>query len=172
MRRTVGVILLLFPFIVKSEVKVAVVDADRVVNESIKGKRAKEALQKLFNSKKTELQKKQKEIQQLRNKIATTSASLSEEAREKLEKELEDALIEFKRMQDDATRELKKKEGELLGEIEQEVLGIIDRIGKEKGLTLIFNKFASGLVFADPKIDITDEVISRYNSYVSAQSKR
>jgi Skp family chaperone for outer membrane proteins len=30
-------------------------------------------------------------------------------------------------------------------------------------LTLIFNKFQSGLVYADETIDITDEVIQRFN---------
>ena len=41
---------------------------------------------------------------------------------------------------------------------------IIDQIGKEQGLTLIFNKFQSGLVYADDTVDITDEVIRRFNT--------
>jgi Skp family chaperone for outer membrane proteins len=36
-------------------------------------------------------------------------------------------------------------------------------VGREQGLTLIFNKFQSGLVYADQSVDITDDVIRRFN---------
>ena len=41
---------------------------------------------------------------------------------------------------------------------------VIETVGQERGLTLIFNKFQSGLVFADQGVDITDEVIRRFNT--------
>jgi Skp family chaperone for outer membrane proteins len=41
------------------------------------------------------------------------------------------------------------------------VFPIINTLGKEGGYTLIFNKFQSGLVYADEAIDITDLVIQR-----------
>ena len=50
-----------------------------------------------------------------------------------------------------------------LGRLEQQIMPIINEIGQERGLTLIFNKFQSGLVYADDTVDITDEVIRRFN---------
>jgi outer membrane protein len=41
---------------------------------------------------------------------------------------------------------------------------VIDAVGQERGLTLIFNKFQSGLVYADEAVDITDDVIRRFNT--------
>ncbi len=41
---------------------------------------------------------------------------------------------------------------------------VIDDIGKERGLTLIFDKFQSGLVYAADEVDITDDVIQRFNT--------
>ena len=41
---------------------------------------------------------------------------------------------------------------------------VADQIGAERGYTLIFNKFQSGLVYADDAVDITDDVIQRFNT--------
>ena len=41
---------------------------------------------------------------------------------------------------------------------------IIDVMGEEEGFTLIFNAIQSGLVYLDPTLDITDEIIQRVNA--------
>lgn len=41
---------------------------------------------------------------------------------------------------------------------------IIEAAGAEGGYTLIFNKFQSGLVFAAEQVDITDEIIRRFDA--------
>ena len=41
---------------------------------------------------------------------------------------------------------------------------MINEIGAERGFTLIFNKFQSGLVYADDGVYITDDVIRRFNT--------
>jgi outer membrane protein len=79
-------------------------------------------------------------------------------------KELEDKTIAIRRFEDDAKRELDEARRRELGGLEQRILPIIDQIGKERGYTLIFNKFQSGLVYADETVDITDDVITRFNT--------
>jgi hypothetical protein len=44
---------------------------------------------------------------------------------------------------------------------------VINQVGKEKGYTLILNKFQSGLVFVDDSVDITDEVLKVFNTTVA-----
>jgi hypothetical protein len=45
-------------------------------------------------------------------------------------------------------------------------------VGKEKGFTLIFNKFQSGLVYADDAIDLTDEVLKVFNTTVAVPAPK
>ncbi len=79
-------------------------------------------------------------------------------------KEIEDKQIALQRFEDDAQRELNEARRRALGALEQRIMPVIDAVGQEKGLTLIFNKFQSGLVYADDTVDITDEVIRRFNT--------
>jgi hypothetical protein len=41
---------------------------------------------------------------------------------------------------------------------------IINQVGTELGYTMIFNKFESGLVYAQEGVDITDLILQRFDS--------
>ncbi len=90
--------------------------------------------------------------------------TLSEERLAELNKQMEDAQIALQRFQDDAERELDESRRRELGGLEGRIIPVINQIGVERGFTLIFNKFQSGLVYADDTVDITDEVIQRFNT--------
>ena len=43
------------------------------------------------------------------------------------------------------------------------------KLAKEQGYQLVFNKFNSGLLFADDKsVDLTEAVITKFNSQIAA----
>jgi outer membrane protein len=90
--------------------------------------------------------------------------TVSEQRQAEMSKEIEDKQISIRRFQDDAQRELQEAQRRELGGLEERILPIIDQIGKEQGYTLIFNKFQSGLVYADESVDVTDTVITRFNT--------
>ena len=81
-----------------------------------------------------------------------------------MQKELEDGEIALRRARDDAQREFEALQAEKFQKIEQEVMPIINQVGKELGYALIFNMRQAGLVFADEAVDITAAVIERFNS--------
>ena len=64
----------------------------------------------------------------------------------------------------DAERDVQKRRQDEIEKIETAVFPIINGLGKEGGYTLIFNKFQSGLVYADDAVDITNEVIKRLDA--------
>lgn len=148
----------------QAETKVAVVNSQRIVEESTEGKKALADLKRFQDEKLEELRQRQQEITELKQRLDEGKLSLAEGKIKELEKEYEERVIAFRRFQDDADRQLAKQRDEVLEEIESEVLEIIAEIGREEGYTLIFNKFAGGLVWADDAVDITDEVITRFNA--------
>ncbi len=149
--------------------KVAVIDVERILLESNRGKKALAEIEALRKKKQQEGDAKQKEITDLQQKIKDGQLSLSEEKLAGLKKQLEDQLIALQRFQDDAKRDLSKKRDEVLDQIEKSVFPVINKIGAEGGYTLIFNKYRSGLVYADDAVDITEQVIARYNQTTSGQ---
>ena len=144
--------------------KVAVIDVQRVVTESDPGKEAIQKLKAISDAKVQEGQSLQQEAATLQEQFNKQRFTVSEERLAAMTKELEDKTIAIRRFEDDAKRELDEARRRELGGLEQRILPIIDQIGKERGYTLIFNKFQSGLVYADETVDITDDVITRFNT--------
>jgi len=143
---------------------IAVIDIQRVVTDSDAGKEALGNLQKLQDSKIAQGRAIQENMDALREQLSKQRFTLTEVKVAELSKQIEDKGIEMQRFQDDAQRELDEARRTALGGLEERILPVIDEVGKERNMTLIFNKFQSGLVYADEGVDITDEVIRRFNT--------
>ncbi len=144
--------------------KVAVIDVQRVVAESDPGKEAIQKLKAISDAKIQEGQAMQQEMATLQDQYNKQRFTVSEARMAEMSKELEDKNIVIRRFEDDAKRELDEVRRRELGGLEERILPIINQIGMEEGITLIFNKFQSGLVYADEAVDITDDVIRRFNT--------
>ncbi len=150
------------------QTKVAVIDVRRLVTDSVAGKEALEKLRKLQEEKVAEARTRQEEIDGLRKRISEGRLSLAEDRLAELEKELEEKATAFRRFQEDAEREISKKQEQAFAEIERQMAPVIEQAGQEGGYTLIFNKFQSGLVYADEAADITDLIIQRFDAAAAA----
>ena len=96
---------------------------------------------------------------------------LSADARKSKEEELEKMIRDYQRQVSDSQNEVKKKEGELTGDILKELRGIIEKIGSDEGYTLILEGGEGQILFAKKEIDITDNVIKKHNE-IKAKSKK
>lgn len=151
--------------------KIGVLEVQRVVAESAVGKESLARVQKIQSQKQEDLTKRQNELKDLEKRIQDQSKSLSEEALDKLQKDYQAKALEFKRAQDDAQRELEELQRRELSELEKKVMPVIDAVAKEHGYNLVFNKFQSGLLFADSTTDLTDAVITKFNSQIAVAPK-
>ena len=152
--------------------KIAVIEVQRIIQESAIGKEALARVQKLQQAKQEDLAKRQKDLRELEQKIQEQGKSLSEEAMEKLQKDYQAKAVDLKRFQDDAQRELEDAQRKELKTLEERIMPVIDVVGKEMGYTLIFNKFQSGLLFAAEDADITNAVITRFNTQIAAPAAK
>jgi outer membrane protein len=152
--------------------KIGVIDVQRIVQESAVGKESLARVQKLQQTKQDELAKRQKELRDLEQKLADQGKSLSEESAEKLNKDYQAKALDLKRFQDDATRELEDAQRKELKALEERIMPVITSVGKEQGYTLIFNKFQSGLLHADESVDLTDAVITKFNTQLTVPAAK
>ena len=146
------------------QLSIAVIDVQRVVTESDPGKQALQKLKELQDAKMDEGRSLQQTLAGLQEQMAKQRFTLSEERLAEMTKQLEDGQIALQRFQDDAERELDEARRRELGGLEGRIIPVINQVGVERGFTVIFNKFQSGLVYADDSVDITDEVIRRFNT--------
>ena len=148
-------------------VRIALINVDRLVTDSALGKEAFARVKKIADSKKDEGDKLTKELHDMEQKLADQGASMAEDKKDALQKQYQEKAIAFKRFQDDAQRALEEAQKRELEELQRRVMPVISQIGKEKGYTLIFNKYQANLVYADDSVDITDEVLKRFNTMVA-----
>jgi outer membrane protein len=159
-----GVIMMAMAMPAVAQSKIAVIDVQRVVTESDPGKEVMQKLRVLSDAKAQEGQALQQQMATLQDQFNKQRFTVSEQRQAEMSKEIEDTQIAIRRFQDDAQRELQEAQRRELGGLEERILPIINQVGQAEGYTLIFNKFQSGLVYADEAVDITDRVITMFNT--------
>jgi outer membrane protein len=143
--------------------KIAFVVLQRVVAESAEGKQASSRVQALQQKKVGELNERQKLAQGLQEKLDKSGAVMSEAARVDLTKQVERANVDLQRATQDAQAEVQELQQQLQEEFQRRIAPIIETVGKERGLHYIFNGPDSGLVWADASLDITNDVVKKFD---------
>lgn len=143
--------------------RVAVVDVGRVLTSSTAGKAAYDRLKKMQEERIEKAKGMDEDLRKLDGEINSKKLSLSEEKLTEMQKQLSDKKIAMQRYAQDADREVGEARDRALQELEGKIKPVIDSIGKEMGLAVIFNKFESGLVYASDAVDVTDAVLKRFN---------
>ena len=154
------------------QLKVGVVNSQNAFNTSLEGKKAQAQLQDKDNKIKADLAKLDNEIKQLQTKLSTQQMTLTNEAAVQIQSDIDKKTTSRKRMEEDATRDMQQIQYALIQRIRGEMVGIIEAIAKEKGYDLVLDLGASGIVFFNPTIDITEEVIKRYDATKAAAPKK
>lgn len=144
--------------------KVGFVVLQRIANDSADGKASTAKLQAFQQKKAAELAEKNKELQGLQQKLEKEGSVMSATAQADLQKQVERATTDLQRAQQDAQAELQEMQGQLQQQFTQKVEPILAQVGQEKGLHFIFNGPDSGMVWADPGLDITNDVIKKLDA--------
>lgn len=144
--------------------RVAVVDVQKVLTQSAAGKVAYEKLKKMQEDRLNKAKAMDEEMKKLESDLNTKRISLAEDKLAEMAKQLADKKIAMQRYAQDADREIGEARDRELQALQVKIEPVIDALGKEMGLALIFNKFESGLVYASDAVEITDTVIQRFNA--------
>jgi outer membrane protein len=149
--------------------KVAFVVLQRIANESADGKAATAKIQALQQKKANELNEKNKQLQGIQQKLEKEASVMSTTAQADLQKQAERLNTEIQRFTQDAQAEIQELQEQLRQQFEMRVQPVLEEVRKEKGLHFIFNGPDSGLVAADPGLDISADVIKRLDSKLGAK---
>jgi outer membrane protein len=143
--------------------RIAYIDVQRVLARSAAGVAAREALEREKAAMQKEMDAKRVELEKLRDDLEKKGALLTADARRDKQEQFERKRRDAARLADDFQKELEKKESTLLQKVLQEVSGIIERVGKDRGYYLIVEKRGSGVIYAAAEADLTDEIIRAYD---------
>lgn len=138
--------------------KIAVVDTDKVFNDSVWGKNVVLEMEREAEKWQKEGERIDKELATLEEKLAKQRSFLDDKEQEqKLENEIENKRMEGQKLVQDGNAKLKIKRDELLQPILDEVKEIIRKLAIEEGYDLVLEKQLI-VLYLNPEIDITSKV--------------
>ncbi len=170
-----GIILILFcPALAlgQSKVKIGYVDMQRILNEVEDGAKAKDKLRQEFNEKQAQLDKKQEELKKKKEDYDKQALVLKEDAKRQKQQELQQDFIELQQLYAKLQKELSENEIGLTKEIFDKAQAIIAEIAQKDGFTLILDKAEGRILYALPSMDLTNEVIRKYNEKYTGGKKK
>ena len=144
--------------------KYAFINIQRIAAESAQGKSLSSRVQALNNQKVTQLNDRNKALQTSQQKLDSGGSVLSDAARAQLEKDIDRQQTEIQRFTDDAQKEVQELQNELQAEFQQKLGPIIQQVAQEKKLEILFSALDAGIVWADAGLDLTTEVIRRFDA--------
>jgi outer membrane protein len=143
--------------------KYAYVNMQRVASESNDGKAAAEKLKAFQDQKGRELQDKQKTLQAAQQKLESGGSVLSDAARTQLASDIERQQRDLQRLSEDANQDVQNLAQQVEEDFTRKVLPIVGKVAQDKKVHFVFNAAQSGLIWAEPGMDLTSEVIAAMN---------
>ena len=147
-----------------AQAKIGVLNSQDVLEKSGEGKKVIARLQEKDKQNQATVAKLDDEIRTIQTKLNTQRITLTEDAVMQLTADLEKKNTDRKRMAEDAYSGMQELTQRLFKRVQDELIPIVETLGKERGLDIIFDLAKSGAVYWNPAIDITVEVIKRYDT--------
>ena len=140
--------------------RVAVVNSEKVFNESNLAKAMQTRLQNEFTKRQNDLRDSAQKIQTAAEKLDRDGAVMIEAERVRRQRELADQDRELQRKQREFTEDLNQRTFEERAKIAEKANAVLRQIAEQRKLDVIVQEAA----FVSPKADITDDVIKALNS--------
>ncbi|HEX8908860.1 MAG TPA: OmpH family outer membrane protein [Anaeromyxobacteraceae bacterium] len=145
-----------------AEGRIAFVDLQRALNSVDEGKAAKESLKREFDQKQKLLDDKKTEFDRLRQDFEKQSVVMSDDARKQKQGELERKGMELQSFFVQLQKELSEREREATRGIFDKMHVLVREIAEQEGVSVVVG--AEALVYADPALDLTNELVRKYNA--------
>jgi outer membrane protein len=147
-----------------ADFKAGYVDLHRALLEIDEARATKARLQKLVEEKQRELDKEQAALRKEMETLEKQASAMSEETRIKKQTELQQRAQALGQKWEKDQNEMSKRQRTELQAIFTKVDPIIAEIAQREGITMVFEKTDSGLVYAPPALDLTNEMVRLYNA--------
>ena len=151
-----------------AQVKLGVVDIQKIIDSSDAGKVATSHLQKKKDALQKRLAKDQQALVNLKKEIEKKSSAWSDDKRASMVRDLQIKQRDLQSETSDARFELKQMWDKELKPIIESLRGVIQSFGKKHGYTMILDS-KSGVPYYSPAIDVTASVTKELNAAMKSK---
>jgi outer membrane protein len=152
--------------------RIGYIDLARVLARSSAGVAAREQLEREKAAMQKEMDGKRVELDKLRDELEKKGPLMAADARRDREEAMERKRRDATRLADDFQRELGRKEQVLAQKVMQDISGVIERVGKQKGYYLVLERGRAGVLYSAPEADLTDDILKAYDQENATKGKK
>jgi outer membrane protein len=138
---------------------IALVDTQRILNDSIVGKAARNNLEGRIKKAQAKLAQMKTDFDKDRAALEKQASILSGSALEAKKEVLSKKQVELQRVYQDTQEELAKANEQELSKVVKEIRSVVDELAKEQNFTFVFEKDRQTVLYASDRIDISAEVV-------------
>ncbi len=155
----------------RAELKLGYVDFQRAIKEVEEGKATGATLKRDADEKQKQLNGRMEELKRLQEDLQKQAQVLTSEARASKAAEVERKMMETQEIYMRLQQELSSKEREAMRPLADKMTAVAREIAESDGFTMIFDRDSAGLVYAPTALDLTNELIRKYNAKFPGAAK-
>jgi outer membrane protein len=139
-----------------ADYKIAFVNGERLFREAAPAKRAQQKIEKEFAARDAEIQKLSKQVRDMQTLLEKDGVTMAEPERRAKERDLANMSRDLQRMQREFREDLNLRKNEELTAVQERANKVIQQIAIDEKFDLIIQE---PVIYASPRIDITDRVV-------------
>lgn len=141
-----------------ADISIAVIDPNRIVEESPQYQEARRMLSTEAKDRETEVLNQQDDLDSLTEKLERDGALMSEDEMQRLQTDIRARKRRLRYAKAELQEDFALRQTELRTKLVKQVEEVVQRIAKEKGIDVILSE---GLVYFSDRVDISGEVVER-----------
>ena len=145
--------------------RVAVIDMNKVLNDSAAGQAAKKKMEARYEELKKAIDGKQEEARKIKDEIDKQKVMLGKEKLKEKEDALQAKINELRQMTQEGEQEMQARQAEFTREVLKSVQGKVEMVVKAEKFDLVLEKTA-GVIHFNPSMDISSRVLALVNEGV------
>jgi outer membrane protein len=145
--------------------KVAVINIRLAIASTAEGKQATAELQSRFAPRQNELESLNKQINDLRQRLAAGQTTLSDDEKQRLTIQGQRLAAQLDRKNNELNEDAQAEQGEVVDRIGRKMMDVLDRYSRENGYVAVFDTSSqnSPILYASSNIDVTQEIIKLFD---------
>ena len=143
-------------------IKIAVIDVNKVLNESEAGKVAKKKMEDRYAELKKKVDVLTEEAKKMKEEIDKQKILLGKEKLKAKEEALAAKVAELRKVSQESENEMQRRQRDLTRDVLKIIEGQVDKIVQEEKIDLLLER-SSGVIHFDPSLDITAKVLELVN---------
>jgi outer membrane protein len=147
-----------------AELKIATADFQRALSEINEGEKARAKLEGMFASKQAAIKKMEAQLTVMQQELQAQAAILSPDAVASKQQAMQQLGAQYQQTYMASEQEMQGAYAQVMEGLIKKMRTICEEIALEKSFDLVLEKQEGGVIFSASSMDITPELIKRYNA--------